>query len=110
VSLAEETKRILFRHDWPGNVRELKNVIDYAVLVARQSQIRPCDLPATLKSREDGERSGESLSLKERTLRFEKKLILDALHSARGVRKVAARMLGVDPRNFNYFLRKHNIE
>jgi len=30
--------------------------------------------------------------------------------AAGGVHKEAARLLGIDPRNFNYFLRKHGLE
>ena len=36
----------LMRHDWPGNVRELRNVIDRAVIVAKDNTITIDDLPA----------------------------------------------------------------
>ncbi len=35
----------LFGHAWPGNVRELQNVIERAVLLAKDKQIEPIDLP-----------------------------------------------------------------
>src|SRR5436189_522613 len=35
----------LFGHAWPGNVRELQNVIERAVLLAKESKIEPIDLP-----------------------------------------------------------------
>ena len=35
----------LFSHAWPGNVRELQNVIERAVLLAKDKQIEPIDLP-----------------------------------------------------------------
>src|SRR6266536_2968140 len=35
----------LFSHQWPGNVRELQNVIERAVLLAKNDQIEPVDLP-----------------------------------------------------------------
>ena len=37
----------LFGHTWPGNVRELQNVIERAVLLARQT-IEPIDLPSKM--------------------------------------------------------------
>jgi len=35
----------LFAHSWPGNVRELQNVIERAVLLAKDAYIEPVDLP-----------------------------------------------------------------
>ena len=35
----------LFSHAWPGNVRELQNVIERAVLLAKNNKIEPVDLP-----------------------------------------------------------------
>jgi len=32
-------------HPWPGNVRELQNVIERAVLLAKDIRIEPIDLP-----------------------------------------------------------------
>ena len=32
-------------YDWPGNIRELENAIERAVVVGRQREIRPEDLP-----------------------------------------------------------------
>src|SRR5205814_6293131 len=35
----------LFSHPWPGNVRELQNVIERAVLLAKNEKVEPVDLP-----------------------------------------------------------------
>src|ERR1043165_3351753 len=35
----------LFSHPWPGNVRELQNVIERAVLLAKNEKVEPIDLP-----------------------------------------------------------------
>jgi len=43
--LAEETLIRLRQYDWPGNVRELRNVLQQAVLVARDGVILPAHLP-----------------------------------------------------------------
>lgn len=45
VGIKEEAKQILMQHSWPGNVRELKNVMERAVILARDEWIRPEDLP-----------------------------------------------------------------
>jgi transcriptional regulator with GAF, ATPase, and Fis domain len=41
---------------------------------------------------------------------LERELILEALRRARPVRKDAAGLLGIDPRNLSYYLRKHGLE
>jgi sigma-54 dependent transcriptional regulator, acetoin dehydrogenase operon transcriptional activator AcoR len=43
--LAEETIVRLRQYDWPGNVRELRNVLQQALLVARDGLILPAHLP-----------------------------------------------------------------
>ncbi len=43
--LAEETIIRLRQYDWPGNVRELRNVLQQALLVARDGVILPSHLP-----------------------------------------------------------------
>ena len=46
--MAPEGVSILMDYHWPGNVRELKNIIQFAVVKSRGSQIRPTDLPREL--------------------------------------------------------------
>jgi two-component system nitrogen regulation response regulator GlnG len=43
--LGEETILRLRHYDWPGNVRELRNVLQQALLVARDGLILPAHLP-----------------------------------------------------------------
>lgn len=44
VTLAEEAVRQLLAYPWPGNIRELENVIHHALLVCRDTIVRPEDL------------------------------------------------------------------
>ena len=54
--------------------------------------------------------SGDSeLNLREVLNRRERELLLEAQKRAQGVRKEAARLLGIDPRNLAYYLRKHGL-
>jgi transcriptional regulator of acetoin/glycerol metabolism len=39
---------VLLAHSWPGNVRELENVIEYAMIIAKQEKILLKDLPQYL--------------------------------------------------------------
>lgn len=111
-ALAPETLTLLLRHDWPGNARELQNAIEHAVLVEKGALILPSSLPTNLGCSEETENfsapSGEE-SLRMRLALCEKEIILEALTRANGVKRQAASILGLDPRNLPYFLRKHHL-
>ncbi len=47
--LSPEAARALMEYQWPGNVRELRNYIERAVVLARQDQITPEDLPGKVR-------------------------------------------------------------
>ncbi len=48
TSISPEVMEILLAHSWPGNVRELENVIEHAIIIAKQEKILPKDLPQYL--------------------------------------------------------------
>ena len=51
-SVSHQVIDILQNYHWPGNVRELENVIERAVILARDSVIRLDDLPPNLSAKE----------------------------------------------------------
>lgn len=48
MTLSNEAMELLLRYPWPGNIRELQNVVERAVIVAREDCILPRDLPKGL--------------------------------------------------------------
>ncbi len=48
TGFSPEVMEILLAHSWPGNVRELENVIDHAIIIAKQEKILAKDLPQYL--------------------------------------------------------------
>jgi len=59
--LSRSAKAMLLRYDWPGNVRELRNVIETLCLLREGRQIRPLDLPQSIRAHhEQTDRSGET--------------------------------------------------
>jgi two-component system, NtrC family, response regulator AtoC len=103
--------RILGSYPYPGNVRELRNIVEYAVNICQEEQIKPRDLPVYLI---EGKISGaasnvvapitpavslpvEELLSRDAALNWdamERKMIMEALIKARGRRNQAAQLLG----------------
>ena len=107
--ITPEALRLLTEYDWPGNVRELQNVLERAVVIEKSDRLTPASLP--FGKREGGAESplGDDLNLREVVKRAERQALREALRRADGVRADAARLLGIDPRNLSYYLRKHGL-
>src|SRR5207249_784773 len=69
----------------------------------------PASRPSAGAGAESGGAEGE-LSLRSALARREKEVVLEALRRSGGVRKEAARLLGIDQRNLAYYFRKHGID
>jgi len=115
--VSEEVMEILMDYNWPGNVRELENVLERAVVLSKSKIITKELLPPFLL---EGQKFGYeefndyNFNLKEKTLEFQKKLIVNALKKAGGIQKQAAQMLGLKPTTLNEMLKRlkintHNI-
>lgn len=103
----------LARHDWPGNVRELENVLERAVLLARDRWIGLEDLPSSLTT-DAGDRPGgvpaDCLSIKQATKRLERELIEKALELTRGNRSHASRILEISRPVLLSKIREYGLE
>ena len=113
--LHAETLARLRAYPWPGNVRELRNVIERALILDPTAGLDTLDLLPGSAPLSPAEQAGEAgagrdLVLREALNRLERELLLEAHKRAGGVRKDAAQLLGIDPRNFSYYLRKHGLD
>ena len=116
--LSEEAEQKLIEYTWPGNVRELDNVVQRALILQSGETILENDIhfeaarrakPAlkvvtekTAVEEIANESNSESLTgdLKQR----EWNLILGAIKSAKGSRKMTAEKLGISERTLRYKL------
>ena len=105
-------------YPFPGNVRELRNVIERALILNPSEGLHGLDLApeAGLPTRaprgpgEEAPAPDSDLNLREFLTRHERALLVEADKRAGGVRKETARLLGIDPRNLAYYLRKHGLD
>ena len=112
--IAKDVLADLMAYSWPGNVRELRNVIERALILDPGPSLASLDLPpvAGLAATPEATARPEEGDLNIRSVlaRREKEVVLEALRRSKGLRKEAARLLGIDQRNLAYYLRKHGID
>ncbi|MHB8772454.1 MAG: sigma-54-dependent transcriptional regulator [Syntrophales bacterium] len=109
--LSREAQDVLLKYDYPGNVRELENIIERAVVIAREEVISVEDLPfrGTQEERAEDRAAGEGL-LRGSVEELERKLIVEALEKAGDHQTRAAELLGISERMLRYKLKKYGLK
>ncbi len=116
LGLTPDALKALQRYTFPGNVRELENIVERAVALAGSRAIGLGDLPEEVSGMAAGTRPSllelpeEGCELDDVLGEVERRLLLDALDRTGGVRKAAARLLGITFRSLRYRLAKHGLE
>ncbi|MBW2059098.1 MAG: sigma-54-dependent Fis family transcriptional regulator [Deltaproteobacteria bacterium] len=110
VAIDRDVMAMFLDYHWPGNVRELRNVIEAAVVMAREDHLTHTDLiltdfrrPLEMKPQDAG--PSQETVLKE----HERRLVVEALKKCNWVQKDAAQMLGISGRVINYKIKKFGI-
>ena len=123
-NVTEEATVALRKYNYPGNVRELENVIERAVALCNSKVIKLQDLPPHIVDiyKSVGSASFQAnlpqfreipdngIELEKIVGDFEKDLIQKALKKTGGVKKHAAKILGITFRSMRYRLEKYGIE
>jgi two-component system response regulator PilR (NtrC family) len=115
VGFTPDALRAIERYDYPGNVRELENVIERAVALAGSRVIGLGDLPQAVSGQVGAPEAGllalspEGCELDAVLHEVERRLLISALERTGGVRKAAAKLLGVTFRSLRYRLAKHGL-
>ncbi|MBN1115037.1 MAG: sigma-54-dependent Fis family transcriptional regulator [Oligoflexia bacterium] len=109
-------------YPFPGNVRELENIIERAVALSTDSKIKLADLPPNIYniSRAQGgikKTGSHNISIPEGGIELEKiiddiekDLLNKALNKTGGVKKRAAKLLGISFRSMRYRLEKYGMD
>jgi DNA-binding NtrC family response regulator len=107
--ITNEALSYLLNYDWPGNVRELRNVIERAVILARDEYILPHDLPEKIIKSSPSPEIGVGKSLKEAIEEYEKTIILNTLRFCNYDKERAAKILDIDLATLYRKLKKFGI-
>jgi len=107
-SLSEKAGQILLSYSWPGNVRELENLIERAVVISKNQELKISDFPPEISagisipaktSMDVGMSIGEA----------EKILILKTLKAHGGNKSKAADVLGISARTLRNKLQEYGL-
>lgn len=117
VSVSQEAIQQLKLYSYPGNVRELENILERTVALEVGPTILKESLPpivqttkgARMVSAHDIEVTPEGLDLDKIIGQIEKEVIVKAIHQAGGVKKKAAKLLGISTRSMRYRVEKYGL-
>ena len=104
IGFSPEVMEIVLAHSWPGNVRELENVIDHAIIIAKQDKILPKDLPQFLFQRTLP--AQEFITLQD----YEKNLILKTLQETNWNKHKAAKILNINRSTLYGKMKRYGLE
>ena len=120
AGLSREAMDALMRYDYPGNVRELQNILERAIVMAREPQLSTRDLPPEVLAggadggietpTAGGDVSSDAIHLPDQVEALERQAIHDALQRTGGIQSRAAELLGLTERNLRYKLRKYGLK
>jgi len=105
----ESTMRLFMKYHWPGNVRELENLIERAVVTAKEDILTEDDFPTELalgKLGDDMPGIRVPMKLEEGS----KYLILKTLEKFNGNKTRAAEALGITTRTIRNKLQEYQLE
>ncbi len=105
----DETLELLERYGWPGNVRELRNIMERAVILAKDKWIERSHLPAYLIGSQPASAQKISLPPSITAAEVEKELILRTLEATGNNKAEAARRLGIDVKTVRNKLKAYGI-
>ncbi len=114
IILTSEVVDVLLSYTYPGNVRELVNICERLVVMSSSGKISYTDLPASVIASQGMEKSDmdmweKSMTLKEMTDQFEKRMIQKAMKKF-GTQAAAAAALGLNQSTVGRKLIKYGLQ
>ena len=100
---------LMVEYHWPGNVRELRNIVERAMILAREGWIESVHLPPFLRDGSMARGARIVLPADVTAQEAERIVILETLEQCKNNKSRAARRLGVDVKTIRNKLRSYGI-
>jgi len=117
MALSTEVSRAFSEYLWPGNVRELENAIQRGLALTSGNEILLEVLPEEIAGVRTGSSDNlkisvgpEGVEMEDLLQSYERQLLTSALEASMGVKKEAARLLGISFRSLRYRLQKMGLD
>jgi len=112
TDISPTAMKLLQIYHWPGNVRELENVIQSAIIVAKNAIIGPEDLPRAIRGNVEPapETSQEVISFEDHLLDYKTELARRMVAICNGNKTLAARRLGISRAYLHRLLRHRPLQ
>ena len=108
--VTDASRVLLEAYSWPGNVRELRNVVERAVIVARNGWIEPRHLSPHIQAIKAGGPATIQVPAGMTLADAERLLILNTLDRTGQNKAEAARQLGLDVKTIRNRLRSYGLD
>ncbi|MEL7654963.1 MAG: sigma-54-dependent Fis family transcriptional regulator [Bacillota bacterium] len=113
MHISPDVYPILKNYSWPGNIRELENVIERAINITNDDEIRPEHLPAHLFQNTPAIRIQSASETQDTSFDYKSNgyhLIKSSLERTNGNIKYAAELLGISRRTLYRKMDKYGID
>lgn len=108
--VSAEALDLMVDYHWPGNVRELRNIVERAMILAREGWIEGVHLPPFLRDGSMARRARIVLPADVTAQEAERIVILETLEQCKNNKSRAARRLGVDVKTIRNKLRSYGVK
>ena len=109
-ALRDETLELMEQYRWPGNIRELRNVMERAIVLARDGWIEPSHLPPYVREPNRAEYDEVPVPSGLTMAEMERRLILKTLDETDNNKAETARRLGLNVKTIRNKLKSYGID
>ena len=108
-TISKEAVDLLKQYTWPGNIRELENIMERLFITTPDMEISINQVSRYLGHNNHVSENYDNIPLDDALFSLEKKLIMQALKDAGGVKNRAAKILGIRTSALYYKLEKYGL-
>ena len=108
-TITDEASDLLTQYTWPGNIRELENIMERLFITTVDNEISANQVSRYLGHNNHISENYDNIPLDDALYNLEKKLIIQALKDADGIKNRAAKILGIRTSTLYYKLEKFGL-